>query len=74
MDFVFPNMEFSIGPEESMALVNITIMDDKIVEDDESFILTVRARLVGITFLQIEQATVTIRDDEGKSVVPVYSP
>ena len=66
VDFVLiSNKMFTIAPEESEAPINISILDNGIAEDDESFTLTIRARLVGVTFLQTLQKVVTIVDDEG---------
>ena len=69
MDFEITNKVFSIAPEEQQVQVNMTIMDDTIAENDEAITLTVRTRLVGVTFLQTLQARVTILDDEGIAAI-----
>ena len=68
-DFIIPNKTFNIAPEEQQVEVNITIVDDTIAEDNETFTLEVITHLVGVTFLQTLQARVTILDDEGIAAI-----
>ena len=64
---VLPTTTLRIEVGDSLAEVYVNITDDAIAEDDEAFTLTIIAHLEGLTFSQTEQATVTIKDDEGTS-------
>lgn len=62
--------DFNIG--QTVAVVNISINDDNIIETDETFHLTIANTTVDsrlVVFGTLVSATVTIRDNDGEFLI-----
>ena len=60
-------MEFFLKPGDPPFCLDITLMDDDMIEGREFFLVALRDLLWGEI---IETAVVTINDDDGKSLAP----
>ena len=71
VDYMSTDMAFSF-PEESVdgdrQCMNITILDDTLVEGDETFNISVSVLTTGLRVTADEPAIIVIEDDEGTMI------
>ena len=63
-------VEFSAGM--TRASFPISVINDLILEDNEGFVLTINSSSLPDYVNNLDQATVTIIDDDGKSVIKSF--